>query len=306
MRGVGGVGANTTGGDVETDVSISTRLDLRSYRLFSDAQLLAWQEAGENVHQHARETALFLGATFGFATGWDLSVLLQANRFDDFVDNGDGRALVSRSLSRTDVSQGLGDLLLLARRQLKTGGDHRLALIGGLKLPTGDVRQRTDSGEIVGTHNQPGSGSIDVQLGLGYSRPIGRLLMSADTIARINTEGAGAFRSGNSLQVDLAAGVRITPGLVASVEVNALHQQRDIERDVVKDNSGVTAAFVTPALRFSVAAHSVFAGVAIPVWQRYPGISNDESIRFSAGYGFSFGSHDEDKPHQHSTVASSR
>lgn len=289
-RGVGGVGTNTTGGEVASDVSVSTRVDLRSYEQFSDAILLDYQLSGDDVHQHARETSLFLSATFGVAPRFDLTLMLQANRFDDFADNSDAQALATGGVSRTDVSQGLGDLLLMGRRQVMSRGAHHLALIGGVKLPTGDVRQRTDDGEIVGTHNQPGSGSLDFQVGCGYSSKLGaHVLVSADTIARVNTEGAGEFRSGNSMQGDVAVGMPLGRSFVASMELNAFYQDRDIERDAVKQNSGVTSVFATPTLRASFGQHSAFVALSYPLLQRFPGISNDEQMRVSAGYSYAFG-----------------
>lgn len=305
-RGVGGVGTNTIGGDVESDVSISTRLDVREYSLFSDAALLDFQLDGEDVHQHARETSAFLAATFGVAPRLDLTLVLQANRFDDFADNSDAQALATGGISRTDVSQGLGDLLVMGRRQVFSRRNHHIALIGGVKLPTGNVRERTNVGDIVGTHNQPGSGSLDFQVGWGYSGKLGRLVMSADAIARVNTEGAGEFRSGNSLQSDVAVGMPLGP-VSASIELNAFHQERDIERDAIKENSGVTSLFATPTLRTAFGQHGAFVAISYPLVQRFPGISNDEQIRVSAGYSFTFGGSDnqhEHGTHTHSHVAS--
>ncbi len=298
VRGVGGVGVNTIGGEVAEGVAVSLRYDLRSYGLFTEQELLAFQRQGENVHQHAREHTALLGVTVPLAPRWDLSVLLQANRFEDFLDNGDRYALANNALSRTDVSQGLGDLLLFGRYQLLHVGEHHLAALLGLKLPTGDIRQRTNQGDLVGTHNQPGSGSADFQFGAAYSgRFLGRLLVSADVLARVNTEGAGSFRSGNSLQADVAFGVSLGRFLVPSVELNAFFQERDIEQDAVKTNSGVSSLFITPGVRLAFGAHSFFVAGSLPLWQSFQGVSNNEQFRVSAGYAFSFG-----HGHDHETM----
>ena len=302
LRGVGGVGANTTGGEVATRAAVYFRYDVRSYQLFSDAELLEFQRQSENVHQHSQEHSVFLGGTLAIAPNWDLSVLLQANRFVNFADNGDQFALRTMTLSRTDVSQGLGDMVFLGRYQLFHRGEQHLAALAGVKLPTGDVRQRTNQGDIVGTHNQPGSGSVDFQLGAAYSgEAFDMLLISADVIGRVNTEGAGSFRSGNSLQLDMAVGTRLFSLLVPSVELNAFFQQQDIEQDEVKKNSGVSSLFLTPAVRLVFGQHFGFVASSYPLWQSFPGISNHESLRISAGYGFSFGAEDH-----HSLVATAR
>lgn len=296
VRGVGGVGINTTGGQIVRGFGLSARYDLRQYSLFSDSELAAWQQQGENVHQHAREQVLLLGFSAAWRERWDLTFLLQANRFSNFTDNGDGYALETGKLSRTAVSQGLGDMLVVGRVRLLARKDHHLAAIGGLKLPTGNVRQRTDQGEIVGTHNQPGSGSVDFQLGLGYTAHLAdRIGITADAIARINTQGANQFRSGNSIQADLAIGYRPHAVFVPSIELNAFFQQQDIERDEVKRNSGIASVFITPAMRVRIGRrHALSAGFSYPLWQKFPGISNDEAFRVSVGYGVTLGRMSED------------
>lgn len=291
VRGVGGVGINTTGGEIVRGFGLSARYDLRQYSLFSDSELMDWQRFGENVHQHAREQTLLLGFSAAWGERWDLTFLLQANRFSNFTDNGDGYALANRTLSRTDVSQGLGDMLTVGRVRLLARKDHHLAAIGGVKLPTGNVRQRTNQGEIVGTHNQPGSGSVDFQLGLAYTAHLAdRIGITANAIARINTQGAGQFRSGNSIQADLAIGYRPHAVFVPSMELNAIFQQQDIERDEVKRNSGIMSVFVTPAVRVRLGRrHALSAGFSYPLWQKFRGISNDEMFRVSVGYGIALG-----------------
>ena len=288
VRGIGGVGINTVGGAVAEGYSLGARYDLRSYSLFTDAELLEFQRRGENVHQHAREHTAFLAGSFGLAPRWDFSVLLQANRFENFTDNGDAYALANATLSRTDTSQGLGDLLLLGRYQFLHVAEHHFAGLGGLKLPTGNIRQRTNQGDIVGTHNQPGSGSVDFQIGGAYSGEFDPLLVAADLLARVNTEGAGSFRSGNSIQADFAVGCGFFSVLIPSVELNAFFQEQDIEQDLVKNNSGVRSLFFTPGLRASVGVHTFLAAVSLPVWQDFPGISNSENFRLSIAYGIGF------------------
>lgn len=226
-------------------------------------------------------------------------MLLQANRFENFTDNGDAYALASGRLSRTTISQGLGDLLLMGRYMFFHVSEQHFSVIGGLKLPTGDVRQRTNQGDLVGTHNQPGSGSVDFQLGVAYAGEFGKyLFVTADALVRVNTEGAGSFRSGNSIQADLAVGTRLWV-LFPSVELNGFFQQQDIENNEIKKNSGVYSVFVTPALRASFGHHSLFAAVSLPMVQAFERsvISNVEQFRVSAGYAVSFGGEEGHEAH---------
>lgn len=293
VRGFGGVGINTIGGDVTQSYAAGLRYDLRRYTLFSDADLLRFrQELDEDVHQHGGEDSAFLSFTAPVASRFDLTVQLQANRFTNFSDNGDAYALANDAISKTSTSAGLGDLLVLLRHQLVQRSDQHVALLGGLKLPTGNYRQLTDNGELVGTHNQPGSGSVDFQVGAAYTGHFRDVVaISADVLARVNTQGAKSFRSGNSLQVDVAFGLFPHATVVPMIEVNAISQERDLEFDEVKQNSGVTSVFLTPSARVAFGGHhAVFVSVGVPIVQMLPGIQNTEQLRFGAGYSFSFGS----------------
>lgn len=292
VRGAGGATLNTVGAEIAEGSSVSIRYDRRAYRQFSDQQLLDFRRVqGEDVHQHAKEESVFLSYTVGFSEDWDLSFLLPYNRFSNFKDNGDASAAANNTLSVTDVSKGLGDLLILGRRRVWQAGDHTVAGLFGLKLPTGDIRQKTNAGEIVGTHNQPGSGSVDFQLGAAYTGHFleERFGISADVLSRVNTQGAGNFRSGNSLQADVAFSHKPHSSLVPIAELNFLTQQRDIENNQIKTNSGVSSLFLSLGARMSVSRDgSAFVSVGLPLWQRLPGIQTKEKTRFGVGYGLSF------------------
>lgn len=290
VRSFGAVGNYTTGGEVSEGVGFSIRFDRRAYELFTDQQLLAFRAQGEDVHQHALEDTASLNFSIGLNKDWDLGITLPWARFTGFKDNGDDFAIANNTISETDVSQGLGDLVALARYRFWQKDDHHLAALMGLKLPTGNYRRRTNAGDLVGTHNQPGSGSIDFQFGAAYTGHFQDLLaVSADLIARVNTEGAGEFRSGNSILADLAIGYKPHSAFVPFIEFNSIFQQRDIEFDEVKKNSGVSSLFMAPGFRLTLArVHTFFASYSFPLWQDLPGIQNEEKYRIAAGYGIGF------------------
>lgn len=290
VRSFGAVGNYTTGGEVSEGVGFSIRYDRRAYDLFSDEQLLAFRAQGEDVHQHSSEETISLNFSVGLNKDWDLGFTLPAARFTGFKDNGDDFAIANNTISETDVSQGLGDLVILGRYRFFQKDDHHIAALMGVKLPTGDYRQRTNAGDLVGTHNQPGSGSVDFQLGVAYTGHLQDLLaISADLISRVNTEGAGEFRSGNSILADFAVGYRPHSAFVPFIELNAIFQQRDMEFDEVKKNSGVASLFVSPGFRLTLArVHTLFASYSVPLWQSLPGIQNEEDYRLAFGYGIGF------------------
>ena len=295
VRGTGGGTLNTVGAETQEGNSLSVRYDRRTFELFSDEQLLDFRRnQGEDVHQHAREETVFLAAVFGLTKDAELSLQLPFTRFSGFKDNSDDFAIANDTISTTDRSDGIGDLLIMGKYRFWEQADHHLAALFGLKLPTGNIRQRTNNGDIVGTHNQPGSGSIDFQLGGAYTghffaEEIG---VSADVIARINSEGANDFRSGNSVQMDVAVSFRPHRPLVPILELNFITQQRDIENNEIKRNSGVSSLFWSIGARIAIdnhhGDHSLFGYYSQPVWQDLPGIQNEEDYRLGFGYGLGF------------------
>jgi hypothetical protein len=291
IRGIGAATINTVGAEISSGIGVGIRYDRRAYKQFSNAQLLQFQQAGEDVHQHAVEETIFLGASFGITPNIDLSVQLPLGRFSNFKDNSDAFALASNSISVTDVSQGVGDLLVMGRYRFFQREDQNIAAIAGIKLPSGNTRQRTNAGEIVGTHNQPGSGSTDFIFGLGYSAHFFKdfIGISADALARINTDGANEFRSGNSVLLNLALSYQPHNRLVPILEFNFITQDRDNENNAVKRNSGVTSLFITLGTRLRITENSsILAAFAFPAIQNLPGIQNKEAYRVNVGWSYGF------------------
>lgn len=283
----GASGIITSGAQISQGTSFSVQYERRDYKLMDEQRLLDLQGI-EDVHQHKRSEALYLSATVGLAPDWDMSFSLPYVRFSDFADNGDAYAQANPgTLSRTDTAKGVGDLNIQTRYRFWQQSDNQVAALMGLKLPSGDIRQKTNQGDILGAHNQPGSGSVDFQLGVAYSGFYQDIAaISADVIGRINTEGAGEFRAGNSLQADLALSFLPQSIIVPFIEFNLLHMDRDIENNAVKKNSGLSSLSLTPGVLVRIGKHqTVYGAISYPLWEKLPGIQNDGKYRLLLGYG---------------------
>lgn len=282
----GASGIITSGAQISQGTSLSVQYERRDYKLMDEQRLLDLQGI-EDVHQHKRSEALYLSATVGLNQDWDMSFSLPYVRFSGFADNGDAYAQANNTLSRTDTAKGVGDLNIQARYRFWQQADHQVAALMGLKLPSGDIRQKTNQGDILGAHNQPGSGSVDFQLGVAYSGFYQDIAaISADVIGRINTEGAGEFRAGNSLQADLALSFLPKSMIVPFIEFNLLHMDLDIENNAVKKNSGLSSLSLTPGVFVRIGKHqTVYGAISYPLWEELPGIQNDGKYRLLLGYG---------------------
>lgn len=290
IGGVGGAGINTISATIAEQPTLGLRYYSRTYAQFSDAELLAFQAQGKDVHQHSREHTAFLGGTIPLGHDTDLSLQLPLVRFVGFKDNSNEYALANGAISTTDVAQGVGDLLALVRHRIWQRDERHVALIVGIKMPTGVTNRPTNEGETVGTHNQPGSGAWDTQAGIAYSahwRDI--FAISADFLVRYNTTGAREFRSGNSLQADVAVLYKPHQDFSPVIELNAVLQKRDTEYGGTKLNSGSTSLFLAPGFRWRMSSRtSLFGAFAVPLAQKLPGIQNDERFRISIGVATSF------------------
>lgn len=305
IRGGGAGGINTVGALITPGgLSAGLRLELREFERFTDVALLEFAQAGEDVHQHARELSGILTAGYAIDSVWSFNLALQANAFEDFREGTIAETGMPRVL-RDTFSGGLGDLLLLTRVRPWTDGTHHLALLGGLKLPTGSTRETNDDGERQGAHNQPGSGSIDFQLGVAYSLVVDWFEVDADVIGHVRTEGAMSFQAGNLLQVDVALSASVWQ-LVFVAELNFLASEQDIERDEVLRNSGIATLYLSPGIVARLTQeHALFATFSYPIWQELPGFQNNEAFRLSVSYVFSVNlgptGPGHEHPHEHSS-----
>ena len=157
-------------------------------------------------------------------------------------------------------SSGLGDLSLVGKYRFlqKTGRAKTLeaSLLFGVKLPSGSTSERS-GGSLLPIPLQPGSGSLDGILGAAITKIQGRWLISADLIAKFNTE-AKAYRFGNTLRADLGGHFRLYPAryvrhdqktvnLIA--ELNSLLASKDQSGGMRIGNTGGNKIFGTLGLQ---------------------------------------------------------
>ncbi len=304
IRGGGGGSINAVGAAILAEKVVSVRWDARRYETFTDQQLIDFRAQGEDVHMHSSEDAYFLSFGFPVNDDMDISLMFQYNNFKGFKDNGDAAAnacfdpgdtgtatnLSATCISDTEESPGIGDMLITSRYRFFNDGDSQWASVFGVILPTGKITNRTGSGELLGTHNQPGSGAITFQGGIAYSGHLTEgVAVDANLIYRFGTEGAKQFRSGNSLQLDVAASFAHHSSVIPVIELNGIFFDQDIENDEIKKNSGGDVVYLSPGINVRInKKQGVYANVSFPVYQELTGISNDEKYRWSMGWGSSF------------------
>ncbi len=100
------------------------------------------------------------------------------------------REITNEGIEVQGNSIGFGDLNLLGQYKVYDSGSFQTALLGGIKLPTGQTEVIADNQERFETKNQPGTGSFDPILGVSLSKQYKSFGVDFSFIYKISTEGA--------------------------------------------------------------------------------------------------------------------
>jgi hypothetical protein len=282
-----------------------TRPDQRS-----DIKLQALSAEGIDAHNTRYNLNAAVGAAYGITHQLTVSVELPYVRRDSL------RAAEEGELERLGDVSGIGDLSVLAKYRLTHGEGGGLALIGGLKVPTGSTHRRSPDGERLETEHQPGTGSWDPIAGVAAGTKLGQFGLNASALYQWSTMGAQATRLGDRLQGGIAVSRRF--GSAPGAHQDGLNHHHGDEVDEhdhearraswdgfvelfgewegrqkiageIEQASGGKALWLAPGARFNSAGGlSVAASLGVPLWQRIRDSHPDNAYRFSLSVGKAF------------------
>lgn len=273
--------------------------------------------AGEHIHAH--NTDCNLDAALGFAYGVTdrLTVSVELpyvyrNDLREGEHSHDGEDAVNEVEQLGSVS-GVGDVSLIAKYKLISGDGAKLALLGGLKMPTGSTHRRSNEGERLETEHQPGTGSWDPIVGAAFGAELGPLVVNASGLYQFSTKGAQDTRLGDRAQAGIALSHHFGAeehhhedadhhhdeaephehhehaSWDAFVELSGEWEGRQKVDGEVEAASGGKSVWLSPGARFnSAGGFSVAASFGIPVWQdiRESHPDNDYRLTFAIGHAF--------------------
>lgn len=283
----------------------------------SDEELEALAER----HIHAHNTDYNINASLGIAYGithhLTISVELPYVRRDDLREgehsdtDDEGGEVV-----RLGNPSGIGDLNLLVKYRVTEGERAQLALIGGIKTPTGSTHRRSDEGERLETEHQPGTGSWDPIMGASGSIKMGQAQLTASALYQLSTKGAQRTRLGDRLQGGIALSHRFGQAELrdgksslnhhhgdeldehherphdswdAFVELAGEWEGRQKIAGEIEQASGGRWAYLAPGVRFnSASGWSAGAAFALPVWQHIRASHPDNRYRLMLSLGKAF------------------
>jgi hypothetical protein len=189
---------------------------------------------------------------------------------------------------------GLGDASFTAKYSL-LAVPVELAVIVGIKAPTGNTGEKTNTGDLLEPDHQPGSGSWDPLIGFALARQLDeRLSVGASALWRITTEGKHRFRPGEIIQVATRAeyqfaGLGAYPRWYGSFEVVGAYFGRDKQGSDINRDTGGFLMEVGPGLKTRVDPHLSLGGsVYLPVYQHEFGAQHKEALELLIGMVYDF------------------
>ena len=295
---------------------IYTRPDNRS-----DEELA--ELAGHHIHAH--NSNYMLHGAVGFSYG--LTDRLTVSAELPYVHNDDLRAghhshhgghAMNHVMELGSVS-GIGDASVLAKYRLPVGDGANLALIGGLKVPTGSTHKRSNDSERLETEHQPGSGSWDGIFGAAFGTKLGTFGLNASALYHVSGKGAQSTELGDRAH----AGIAISRGFGPSehhhgeaaephdhqaesahhhlgaahghaswdafVEFTAEWEGRQKIDGLVDEHSGSKSLWVSPGARYNAAnGFSIGGSFGVPVWQDIGESHPDNDYRLTVSIGKAF------------------
>lgn len=290
-------GPGTSGGGSLTSSAETLRAGRWSFELSSD-----WTQFEDTSVAEAEAAAIAAGEFDALGSSWvnqfelgygltdDVQLGLQLGYYSgsDFID-AEEDGLGGAESAEADP-RGLTDTWVTVKWRAVRGANGHLALLAGVKLPTGKDDETLSNGEELEPSSQPGSGSVDYQAGLAYSRFLSsRVTLDTSGVYTIRAAHEG-FEVGDRADLGLALAYRLDEDVQApnnwSVfgELNGVWLDEDVERGVSNENSGGETVYLTVGVRDRITPHlAISLAPAVPILQDVNGeqVETDWRVGFA-------------------------
>lgn len=187
----------------------------------------------------------------------------------------------------------VGDLRVLARRQLWQQHDSDFGVSAGLKLPTGDYKQANDSGQLAERSLQAGSGTTDAIAGVHYNA----LLTHGDAPLRGFTQAQvqyaldehKGYRPGYQYSADAGLAYGLNARWSALLQLNTQVKGRDRGDEGEPRDSGGSFVWLSPGASFGLGEnYRLYGFVQLPLYQRVNGIQLTADVAYVMGMNVRF------------------
>lgn len=212
-------------------------------------------------------------------------------------------------------SSGIGDVRLFGQFRFLHDTLQDVAVLVGVKTPTGATSEREAGGDLFETDHQPGSGSWDPFLGAAYNRAFGRTGLSANVLYTFTGKGSQQTELGNIFDYNLAISYRlftimeahhhphgqehvhehhehnnaIVQYIDAALELNGDVRDRNKISGKDEDNTGGHTVYLSPGFRIGLGRSiSIYSSIGIPVVNDFNGVQSEPEYRVIGGMSLVF------------------
>jgi hypothetical protein len=299
-------------------------------RAFSDTELTTF--ARKHIHAHSIDAILApsLVYAYGLTKDLTLSARLPVIIRQDIREGHHSHGPAGNTVDERGDSSGIGDLTLMSQYRFfndqRTGTE--MAVLLGVKVPTGATNVNDAFGGRFEAEFQPGSGSWDGLFGLAYTKRLGAWSFHANVLYQLATTGTQDTDLGDRFLYNAAVSYRLFGGALAPgrmnagaplpepmyhggpkakhqhhhevppaprgpaldlvLEVNGEWHAREVTGGVKETNSGGNVVYLSPGIRYSLDRWSAFASVGLPIVNEVNGVQAEPDWRLLTGVAVSF------------------
>lgn len=292
--GTSGGGSATTSGETLSQGRFV--LDLRSeFTKYDDVSRAEAEATAIRIGEFDSLESAFvqqLSLAYGVTDDFQLGVQVGYYAGTDFIDaEEDG---MGGAESATADPRGLTDTWITGKLRVLRGASGHLSVLAGIKLPTGKDDEELSNGEELEPSSQPGTGAVDYQAGLAYSRYLTpRTTLDTSGIYTLRTEHDD-FEVGDRADLGLALAYRLTEDVRAPnnlsvfAELSGTWLDRDEDDGDENENSGGEVLYLALGARDRFDEHlSLSIAPAVPIHQDLDGEQVEADWRIAATLSFS-------------------
>ena len=285
----------------------------------SDNKLSRLSEEGEEVHSTDSLSSPSLSVAYGVTNDFMLvgnlpyvsrrNIRETAGHHDDDEEEEehheeDGHDDEESGVVKLGDSKGIGDASLYGLYRFVNNEQTGLqvSVLGGVKMPTGDTREKTKEGDRFEAEHQPGSGSWDPLFGIGVSMPWNSTSLGASLFYQLSTEGTQDTIIGDGVFYSLALAHRLGSGGSHNHHDHGPHGEWDlilelngewrekVDVDGARDgNTGGHVLFLAPGVRYGAPQGWAAAlSFGVPVVNNLNGIQSEPDWRVIGNVGYAF------------------
>jgi hypothetical protein len=332
IGGIGGAGGICTIGAGTLDqgqFAFSAFIDYLRLKQLSDPTLLA--NIGNDVHGLQTVESRAVAFAYGITNDLTVSVRLPWVRRTGILEGVQEDPADPATVRDRGSTSGFGDVTVLGQYRFLNNqvSGTQVAVLFGVKAPTGVTNLVDPFGEVFEAEFQPGSGSWDGLFGAAFSQRLSPALsFHANILAIATGTGTQDTNLGNRFLYNSALAFRLfgesasephshSPqnafahaghdhsrmvtkaptapathahiALDALLEINGEWHDKQRTAGVADPNSGGNTIFVSPGLRLTVENWSSYVLVGIPIVNDYNGVQATPTWRVLAGVSAVFG-----------------